>query len=276
MTWSTRSLAVAAVLVGLLLNFSILTATLVVLVTRESGGGGGASKEEVQRITSEYLKSHPEVVRQVFVDMIKHPELAGKDGATPDAVHESTPEERATVIAAEGKTLFQSPHQVVLGNPNGKVTLVQFFDYNCGYCRRALGDTMALLKANPDLRFVLKEYPILGVPSQEAAKVAIALRMQDKSGKLYEPFHERLLGGGQANKQAALDAAKAVGADMKALERDMASGEVQATLSEGYNLGSKLGVSGTPSYVIGKQVIVGAVGADALQAAIAEQRTKKS
>ena len=84
-----------------------------------------------------------------------------------------------TTIKAQNATIFNSPHQVVLGNPQGNVTMVEFFDYNCAFCKRALPDMMELLKTDPNLKFVLKEFPVLGPGSVEAAHVAVAARMQD-------------------------------------------------------------------------------------------------
>src|SRR5438128_7504643 len=88
-------------------------------------------------------------------------------------------------VKDNAEEIFNSPHQVVTGNPQGDVTFVEFFDYNCGYCKRAMADMFDLLKADPKLKVVLKEFPVLGPASVDAAKVAVAVRMQDKSGKKY-------------------------------------------------------------------------------------------
>jgi protein-disulfide isomerase len=161
----------------------------------------------------------------------------------------------------------------VLGNPQGKVTMVEFFDYNCAFCKRALADMLDLLKTDTDLKFVLKEFPVLGPGSVEAAHVAVAARMQDPSGKKYMEFHQKLLGGrGPADKMRALAVAKDVGFDMTRLEKDMNSDEVKATIEENMKLADALGVSGTPSYVVGDEVVVGAVGLDELRAKIKSER----
>ena len=97
--------------------------------------------------------------------------------------------------------MFSSPHQVVLGNPPGNVTFVEFFDYNCGYCKRAMSDMLTLLKNDPKLKVVLKEFPVLGPGSVEAAQVAVAVRMQDKTGKKYLEFHQKLLGRPRPGRQ---------------------------------------------------------------------------
>jgi protein-disulfide isomerase len=161
----------------------------------------------------------------------------------------------------------------VLGNPQGNVTMVEFFDYNCGFCKRALSDMLDLMKADNNLRFVLKEFPVLGEGSVEAAHVAVAVRMQDSTGKKYLEFHQKLLGGrGPADKARALAAAKEVGFDMARIERDMGSDEAKKTIDENMKLAELLGVNGTPSYVVGDEVVVGAVGIDALREKINAER----
>ena len=120
---------------------------------------------------------------------------------------------------------------------------------------------LTLLKDDPKLKIVLKEFPILGPGSMEAARVAVAVRMQDPGGQKYIAFHQELLGSpGPASKEKALAAAKDQGLDMTRLEQDMASDEIGATLKEDVKLASAVGITGTPGYVIGKDVVVGAVG----------------
>jgi protein-disulfide isomerase len=182
-------------------------------------------------------------------------------------------EKAKAAVKNNAQTLFDSSRQVVVGNAQGDVTLVEFFDYNCGYCKRALTDLTDLMKDDSKLRVVLKEFPVLGPGSQEAAQVAIAARMQDKSGKKYFDFHQRLLGGrGPADRARALAAAKDAGFDMARIERDMASPEVKATIEENMKLAEQLGLNGTPSYVVGSDVVVGAVGLEALKGKVKAAR----
>jgi len=179
---------------------------------------------------------------------------------------------RAAVVENKA-AIFSSPHQVVLGNPQGSVTMVEFFDYNCGFCKRALGDMLDLIKSDSNLKFVLKEFPVLGEGSVEAARVAVAARMQDATGKKYIEFHQKLLGSrGAADKMRALAVAKEVGFDMARIEKDMGSDEVKKTIEENMKLAEALGVNGTPSYVVGEEVVVGAVGIDALREKIGAER----
>ncbi len=222
-----------------------------------------AQRDEIRRIVKEYLIANPEVLQEAVGELEKRQ-------AKADA------ERSKAAVAQHRDELLQSSRQVTLGNPQGDVTLVEFFDYNCGYCKRALGDMMELLKSDPKLKVVLKEFPVLGPGSIEAAQVAVAMRMQDKSGKKYLDFHQKLLTGrGQADKARALAAAKDAGADMARLEKDLKDPEVSATLEEGMKLAEALGVSGTPSYVVGDAMVPGAVGLKALQEHIQNARKSK-
>jgi len=225
--------------------------------------------EDVQRIVKDYLVQHPEVLRESFSALIKRREPTAVAPASTNANLVGTIKDNAA-------QLFTSARQVTLGNPSGDVTMVEFFDYNCGFCKRALADTMALLKDDPKLRIVLKEFPILGPGSVEAAKVAVAVRMQDSGGQKYLAFHQKLLGArGPANKETALAAAKEAGLDMALIERDLASDEIGQTLAENDKLAHALGIGGTPGYIIGEAVIPGAVGVAALQAKVDAARTHK-
>ncbi len=218
----------------------------------------------IEKIIRDYLIQHPEVLQEAIAELEK------KQAADEAAKHQAAVKDNAEAI-------FNSPRQVVSGNPKGDVTFVEFFDYNCGYCKRAMADMFDLMKNDGKLKIVLKEFPVLGPGSIEAAKVAVAVRMQDKGGKKYMEFHQKLLGGrGQADKARAIAVAKEVGLDMARLENDMASDEVKATIDESMKLAEKLGLNGTPSYVIGKEVVVGAVGLDALKEKVNTARCGKA
>ncbi len=232
--------------------------------------------DEVGEIVKGYFLRHPEAIAQVLAEILKHRSptnaIAGT-GASPAAAAK-TAADRSAAVASNAAPLFSSPHQVTLGNPDGDVTLVEFFDYSCGFCKRALADMLALLKDDPKLKIVLKEFPILGPGSLDAARVAVAVRMQDPSGQKYIAFHQELLGGpGPASREKALAAARDQGLDVTRLEQDMASDEVGDTLKEDIKLASALGITGTPGYVIGKDVILGAVGITGLKQRIDTTRS---
>jgi protein-disulfide isomerase len=223
-----------------------------------------SQRTDIEKIVREYLIAHPEVLEEAMN------ELSKRQAAAEAEKHQAT-------IAKNADTIFNSPRGVTIGNKDGDVTFVEFFDYNCGYCKRAMADMLDLMKADPKLKVVLKEFPVLSQGSVEAAQVAVAVRMQDPTGKKYLDFHQKLLGGrGAADKARALAAAKEAGLDMAKLEKDLASPEVKATLEENLKLAESLGMNGTPSYVIGKQVVIGAVGVDALREKISNARCGKA
>ena len=171
---------------------------------------------EIEKIVREYLLSHPELLQEVMAELEK------RDAA-------ASSEKSAAAVKEHAQAIYTSPRQVNLGNAKGDVTLVEFFDYNCAYCKRAMSDMLDLLKNDGKLKVVLKEFPVLGEGSVQAAQVAVAVRMQDKTGgKKYLEFHQKLLGGrGPADKARAIAVAKEVGMDMAKLEKDMASDEVK-------------------------------------------------
>jgi protein-disulfide isomerase len=223
-----------------------------------------AQRGELEQIIKSYLIAHPEVLEDMTAELTKRQQAAET-------------EKHRVAVKQDAETIFNSPRGVTVGNRQGDVTFVEFFDYNCGYCKRAMTDMLDLMKSDPKLRVVLKEFPVLGPGSVEAAQVAVAVRMQDPSGAKYLDFHQRLLGGrGQADKARALAAAKEAGLDMARLEKDLSSPEVKATLEENFKLAENMGLNGTPSYVIGDQVVVGAVGLEGLTHKISEARCGKA
>src|ERR1700742_678813 len=219
---------------------------------------------EIEGIIKNYLVSHPEVLEESMAELNK------RQAAAETEKHEAS-------VASNADAIFNSPRGVTLGNRDGDVTFVEFFDYNCGYCKRAMSDMLDLMKNDGKLKVVLKEFPVLGEGSVEAAKVAVAVRMQDPTGKKYLDFHQKLLGGrGQADKARAMAAAKDAGLDTARIEKDLASPEVKATIAENMKLAEDMGLNGTPSYVIGKQIVVGAVGIEGLKEKIGIARCGKA
>jgi len=211
-----------------------------------------AQKTEIEGIVKDYLLTHPEILRDVATELERKAKIEENDA-------------RRAAIAHASKEIFNSDFQAVVGNPNGKITLVEFFDYNCGYCKRAMDDLSKLMKGNPELRVVLKDFPVLGVDSVEAAQIASAARKQVSGQKFWE-FHQKLLTTkGKIGREQALAAAKEVGLDMGKLQKDAADPEIKDKLAGVLKLGEGLSINGTPSYVIGDEVVVGAVGYDELK-----------
>ncbi len=223
-----------------------------------------ADQTRIEQIVRNYLLTHPEVLTEAMNELEK------RQSAAEQA-------KQKAAVATHSDAIFNSQRQVVIGNPQGDVTVVEFFDYNCGFCKKAMSDMLDLIKTDGKLRFVLKEFPVLGDGSIEAAHVATAVRMQDRTGKKYLDFHQRLLSGrGEANKARALAAAKEAGLDMARIDKDMASDEAKASLKESFTVAEALGLTGTPSYVVGNDIVIGAVGMDTLKAKISNARCGKA
>ncbi len=212
-----------------------------------------AQKAEMGGVIRDYLLQNPEVLQDAMA------ELERRQKAQEEA-------KRSQVVDGNAGQLFGAPGDVVLGNPKGRVTLVEFFDYNCGYCKRSLDDVAKLMKTEPDMKLVLKDFPVLGPGSVEAAYVAGAARNQFK-GEQFWQFHQKLLGGqhGPVGKAQALAVAKDMGANMDQLQKDAASPEVKASIQNTMQLADALALTGTPSFVVGHDVVVGAVGYDELK-----------
>jgi protein-disulfide isomerase len=211
-----------------------------------------AQKDEIGVVVKDYLIAHPEVLRQALDALDKHEKQAEVEA-------------REKIVADQSSLLFSSPYQATIGNPKGGVTLVEFFDYNCHFCKGALPDIARLMKDDPNLKVVLKDFPVLGPDSDEAARVATAVRNQLSGDKFWQ-FHQKLLGmHGAVGKAEALAVAKELGVDMDRLNKDMASPEVKSGIEEVMRMADALQINGTPSFVVGQDVVVGAVGYDQLK-----------
>ncbi|MGN6490027.1 MAG: DsbA family protein [Devosia sp.] len=179
-------------------------------------------------------------------------------------------EETRTQLAELKSAIYEEPGHIVLGNPDGDVTLVEMFDYNCGYCRQALPDLATLLDEDPNLRVILKEFPILSQGSVEAARVAVQV---SEANVDYWTFHQTLFTSpGQVDKAVALKAASDLGLNPITLELNMNAPDVAAVIDKSYRIADKLNITGTPTYIIGDEIIPGAVGIDQLRSRIANMR----
>src|SRR5271165_2921447 len=211
-----------------------------------------AQKQELGAFIRDYLVNNPDVLREAIEALDKH------DKATAEA-------ERQKVVASESGPLFSSKYQATIGNPKAAATLVEFFDYNCHFCKGALPDVTKLMKGDSNLKLVLKDFPVLGPGSVEAAKVAAAVRNQLPGDKFWA-FHTKLLAThGPVGKAEALAVAKDLGLDMDKLAKDMESPDVKTGLDEAMQLADALQINGTPTFVVGQDVVVGAVGYDQLK-----------
>jgi len=211
-----------------------------------------AQKQELGQFIRDYLVNNPDVLKEAIEALDK------RDKANAEA-------ERQKVVTSEAGPLFSSRYQATVGNPNANATLVEFFDYNCHFCKGALPDIARLKKDDPGLKIVLKDFPVLGPGSVEAAKVASAARNQLPGDKFWA-FHSKLLAShGPVGKAEALAVAKELGLDMDRLAKDMESPEIKTGLDEAMRLADELQINGTPTFVVGQDLVVGAVGYDQLK-----------
>ena len=216
-----------------------------------------SQKTEIEGIVRSYLLAHPEVLRDVSVELEK------KQKAEEE-------QQRKQAMAGSHDELYNSKFQAVVGNPKGKVNLVEFFDYNCGYCKRALGDLNNLIKAEPELRVVLKDFPVLGQNSIDAAMVASAVRKLLPADKFWGYHQKLLLQKGSIGRDTALNVAREFGLDPAKVEKESNDPAIRAGLEDVLKLGESLNLTGTPSYILGDEAVIGAVGYAKLKAKIDE------
>lgn len=181
------------------------------------------------------------------------------------------PEMSAAEVAAVKRAVFDDPAAPVMGNPAGSVTLVEFSDYNCGYCRKAMPEVAAFLKANPDVKLVVHEVPIFGEGSREAALGALAAARQGR----YTAYHQAMMRlPGKAERVSVLREARRLGLDMAAFERDIASPELTAQIEANLALADRIGLQGTPSFIAGDRAVFGFLPRDELKELVDQARQK--
>lgn len=232
-------------------------------------GNPAAMAEDAPQATQQVQLDRPAVEKIVREYLLANPELMLEVQSALEAKQKEQQQVASLQTITDAKDqIFNSARDGVLGNPDGKVTIVEFYDYNCGFCKRAQDDMQALIKDDPDVRFVLKEFPILGPDSQKAHIVSQAFLklMPEKYGE----FHNQLLGAqGRATEDSALKLALSLGADEAKLREAMADPTIQDTFEQTYDLANRLSITGTPSYVVGNEVVFGALGKDVLAEKIA-------
>ena len=211
----------------------------------DMSGLGSAGRDDATR---QWLMENPEILRDMAT-ALQARETEARIGPLRDKLEAGYP-------------------GAVLGNPEGKLTLVEFSDYACGYCRQSLPDVIALLAANPDLKVVVQEYPILTPESVDAARMALAAADQGK----YEAFHNAMYAAGRPGPETIAQAARQAGLDLATARAAIDSGKYESQLADNHALAEQLGFNGTPSWVIGGQSFTGAVGRAELNAAVLRAR----
>jgi protein-disulfide isomerase len=199
-------------------------------------------KKAIEAIVKNYLVQNPEI----FIEV---------QGALEKKMAEQEAERTKSMVAEHAKEIYRAPNAPVAGNPDGDITVVEFFDYNCGYCKRGFAEVAKLVEQDKNVRVVFKEFPILTEGSVQAAKVALASRMQ---GKYWEVHRDLIQSKGQVNEAVALKVAEKHGLDMEKLKADMNSPEVKAEIDRVKKLADDLGINGTPHFLVGDKAIGGA------------------
>lgn len=221
------------------------------LVVALLGAAGGwlASWATMGKVVHSYVLDHPEILPQAMENLRKNDDAKQLAGVRGD---------------------IEKPFPgAILGNPNGKVVVVEFADYACGYCKRSVADLNALIAENPNIKVVMRELPILSPQSADAAKMAMAAAEQGK----YPAFHNAMYEIGKPDTQNIEAAAKAAGMDLDRARRTITDPRLEAEIDRNMGFARQLGFQGTPSWVIGERLLSGAVGKDALAAAIADAKT---
>ena len=212
---------------------------------------------EIERIAREYIRNNPEIILEAIRQIEQRRRLAEA-------------EQVQRQIALDREALVNDAGSPVGGNPDGDVTVVEFFDYRCPYCKAVAPRLAELLRKDAGIRFVYKEWPILGPVSVVGARAALAAWKQGK----YVEFHDRLMGvSGQLSQPRVFEIASEIGLDLERMRKDMASDEVAGILKRNAELASRLKISGTPAFVIGDVLVPGAVSLEELESLVSEARS---
>ena len=208
--------------------------------------GGSAFTDEQKKALGEIIKDY----------LVKNPEvMIDVQNALDEKSQKEQDAKLKSFMADNAKSIYRAPNSSIAGDADGDITVVEFFDFNCGYCKRGLPEVQKLIHDDKKVRFVFKELPILAKGSEEAAKVALAAKRQGK----YWEFHQVMLGSkGQANEASALKVAESLNLDMDKLKADMASDAVKTELADDIALAKKIGVNGTPHFLVGDKSVPGA------------------
>ncbi len=215
-------------------------------------------KEAMEKVVREYLLKHPEVIVEAIRTFQAREEQATKERA------------QANLVARRNE-LVNDPTSPIAGNPDGDVTIVEFFDLRCGFCKQVLPIVMALMEDDPNVRYVFKEFPILGPESVVASRAALAAWRLDKDK--YLAFHLALMGSrGSLPESKVMKLAAKSGYDVEELRRELTDPEIEVALKQNLQLADSLNINGTPTFIIGNRLFPGAITAKALNGAVADTR----
>ncbi len=249
------TLAVAAIFATAIASAAATTAAIYGFAQPESQEQVAApADDDFGTKVHDYLVENPEVLLDVQVALQRKQAEEQQKAAS-------------AALAENQDKIYQPAYDAELGNPDGAITVVEFFDYNCGYCRRALSDMDEIIADNNDVRFILKEIPVLGPESEAAQRVSYAFFKV--APEKYADFHRALMGSGnRATDQTARAVAAAFGVDNAAIDQAMEEYPAEEALAEHFALAQAVGVTGTPAYIVGDTMLHGAVGVDRIQQVI--------
>lgn len=257
---SFREISVRTKICGLVLSGVLgLLPVLTNAETPATATSDPAFQRAVEQVVEQYLRSHPEVIEQSLLIL--------------QAERKEEERERVrSLIATKQTELLNDPHSPVSGNLEGDVTVVEFFDYRCGYCKQVAGTVTQLQHDDPNVKVVYKDYPILGEASVLAARAALASKAQGK----HLAFHEALLATEEElTQETILAMATAVGLDTEKLHRDMESPSIQTTIERNQALARELGINGTPGFIVGTELVPGAIDLKDLKNLVQQVRREK-
>lgn len=215
-----------------------------------------AQKAELNELIRSYLIEHPEILREMSQKL-------------QESERQAEEKVRGAALTTQTAAIYKTTGDNVLGNPKGDVTIVEFLDYNCGWCKKSMTEMQSLIESDKNLKVIFKEFPIFGENSEYAARGALAAGMQGK----YWPLHVAMFSHeGQVTKEVVDELAKAQGLDMDKFKKDMTDQTVIDTIATNYELAKSLQLNGTPAFIIDDQVVPGYLQLDGLQASIAKVR----
>lgn len=256
----TTRTGLLAALVAAIVSAAVTAAGLLIFapdrIVQSATGESEAGSASLAELDMSDQATHTQIIAVVRDYLVNNPEILVDMSQELDQRQQAAQAEmQKQGIGENAEKIFRSDLAYVAGNPDGDVTVVEFFDYNCGYCKRALPHILKLTEEDEDVRVVFKELPIFGEDSEAAARAALAAKEQ---GKYFE-MHQRLFNDpGKANKEKALAIAEDLDLDIEQLEKDMQSDEVTAALDENLEIAQAIGLQGTPLYLIGDEMIAGA------------------
>ncbi|MBT3305463.1 MAG: DsbA family protein [Alphaproteobacteria bacterium] len=217
-----------------------------------------AEREKIESVVKDYILSNPEVIIEAIQGLRERDERANREKA------------QGNLVKLQGE-LLRDPDSPVGGNPKGDVTVVEFFDYRCGFCKRVFPDILTLMESDKNVRYVYKEYPILGPDSVTASKAALAAWNVDKTK--YNAFHKTMMGSkGALSPDRVMKFAAKVGYDVNALKKAMRDPRIESLIEKNFKLAKALDINGTPAFIIGDQVIRGAVDLATLKLLVSKAR----